>query len=84
MDCFRGLLIYIGIDGEKVVPGPIESALLAHPRVAGAVMFGRERNQTGILIEPADNVDLTDSAARARFADDIWYAVACIVQRAHG
>ncbi|KAF7333965.1 Non-canonical non-ribosomal peptide synthetase FUB8 [Mycena sanguinolenta] len=39
--------------GEKTVPGPMEDIVLASPHVAGAVMFGRERAQAGILIEPS-------------------------------
>jgi acyl-CoA synthetase (AMP-forming)/AMP-acid ligase II len=64
----------IDADGEKTVPGPIESVLLAHPRIMGAVVFGRERNQTGVLIEPTNALDLADAAERVRFLNDIWCA----------
>ncbi|KAF7293886.1 Acetyl-CoA synthetase-like protein [Mycena chlorophos] len=45
--------VLIMANGEKTVPGPMEDIITASPLVAGAVMFGRERNQVGVLIEPA-------------------------------
>ena len=42
--------------------------------VFGAVMFGRGRNQCGVLIEPqpAYAVDPADEAALVKFRNDIW------------
>ncbi|KAJ7886913.1 hypothetical protein B0H13DRAFT_1627705 [Mycena leptocephala] len=44
--------VLIMANGEKTVPGPMEDIMVASPLVMGAVMFGRERNQVGVLIEP--------------------------------
>ena len=43
--------------------------------VTGAVMFGRGRNQSGILIEPHPDyaVDPKDEIAIAGFRNKIWY-----------
>ncbi|KAH8102928.1 hypothetical protein BXZ70DRAFT_927267 [Cristinia sonorae] len=38
--------------GEKIVPIPQESFLGSLPFVNGAIMFGRGKNQAGVLIEP--------------------------------
>jgi hypothetical protein len=40
-------------------------------------MFGRERNQAGLLIEPAEHheIDPTDEAALAAYRNEIWPAV---------
>ncbi|KAJ3917166.1 hypothetical protein F5877DRAFT_91368 [Lentinula edodes] len=44
--------VIIHSSGEKTVPGPMESIITATPLIQGAVMFGRERDQTGLLVEP--------------------------------
>jgi long-subunit acyl-CoA synthetase (AMP-forming) len=69
--------VLILANGEKVVPGPTEGALLAHPFVHGAVMFGRERNQVGILLEPTEShaFDPTDESALAAFRNAVWATV---------
>ncbi|KAG9126234.1 hypothetical protein FRC07_004314 [Ceratobasidium sp. 392] len=44
------------LNGEKTNPGAMEVEILNCSFVQSAVMFGRERNQTGVLIELADIV----------------------------
>ncbi|TCD65176.1 putative NRPS-like protein biosynthetic cluster [Steccherinum ochraceum] len=63
--------------GEKVVPLPQEGLLASTPMVAGVVMFGRERNQPGVLIEPAAPYGIPpgDVAALVKFRDAIWHSV---------
>jgi long-subunit acyl-CoA synthetase (AMP-forming) len=63
--------------GEKIVPGPTEGTLLAHPAVQGVIMFGRERNQAGLLVEPAEHrvFDPADENALIAFRNEIWPAV---------
>jgi hypothetical protein len=63
--------------GEKIVPGPTEGTLLAHPAVQGVVMFGRERNQAGILVEPVEHraFDPADEETLVAFRNEIWSAV---------
>jgi long-subunit acyl-CoA synthetase (AMP-forming) len=73
-------------NGEKIVPGPTEGAVIAHPAVSGAVMFGRERNQPGILVEPAEAraFDPADEAALAAFRNEIWCVVSLRSSRSRG
>ena len=60
--------------GEKIVPTPQEGYITSSPLVYGCVMFGREREQPGILIEPQPEhaVDLDDEAALVAFRNKIW------------
>jgi long-subunit acyl-CoA synthetase (AMP-forming) len=69
--------VLILANGEKVVPGPTEGALLVHPFVHSAVMFGRERTQVGILVEPVEShtFDPADHSALAAFRNAIWATV---------
>jgi long-subunit acyl-CoA synthetase (AMP-forming) len=69
--------VLILANGEKIVPGPTEGTLLAHSSVRGAVMFGRERNQAGLLLEPAehDEIDPTNETALAAYRNEIWPSV---------
>ncbi|KAJ7052222.1 putative aminoadipate reductase [Mycena amicta] len=65
-------------NGEKTVPGPMEDILNASPHISGAVMFGRERNQIGLLVQPAPsvgNIDPTDEQQLADFRNLIWSVV---------
>jgi hypothetical protein len=55
--------------GEKTVPAPIEEAIAADPLVKSAVMFGRERDQVGVLIEPAVTLN---AGEEEQFIDRIW------------
>ena len=63
-------------NGEKTVPGPMEGVIMSSALVQGAVMFGRERNQVGVLLEPAPAhaIDPADEIALARFRNAIWCA----------
>ncbi|GJE96032.1 acetyl-CoA synthetase-like protein [Phanerochaete sordida] len=62
--------------GEKIVPLPQEGCIMASPLVAGCVMFGRERAQAGVLIEPRRmTVDLQEEVALELFRDSIWPVV---------
>ncbi|KIK79350.1 hypothetical protein PAXRUDRAFT_36462 [Paxillus rubicundulus Ve08.2h10] len=63
--------------GEKTVPAPIESIINSSPLVKGAVMFGRERNQAGILVEPRPEhaIDVNDEKAVVEFRKKIWPVV---------
>ncbi|KII87501.1 hypothetical protein PLICRDRAFT_257848 [Plicaturopsis crispa FD-325 SS-3] len=60
--------------GEKTVPAPMEHTILESPIVQGAIMFGRQRNQVGILLEPHPDhaIDGRDPAALAAFRNKIW------------
>ncbi|CAK5283812.1 unnamed protein product [Mycena citricolor] len=69
--------VLIMANGEKTVPGPMEDIMLSSPHVSGAVMFGRERNQVGVLIEPSAGyeVNTTDTAEVAKFRNLVWEKV---------
>ncbi|EKM59937.1 uncharacterized protein PHACADRAFT_206156 [Phanerochaete carnosa HHB-10118-sp] len=60
--------------GEKIVPVSQEGYISASPLVSGCIMFGREREQPGIIVEPqpAYAVDPNDMAALAKFRNKIW------------
>lgn len=64
-------------NGEKVVPAPTEGMLLAHPFVQGALVFGRERNFVGVLVEPVSDraFNPTNDAELAEFRNAVWRAV---------
>ncbi|KAG1870690.1 putative aminoadipate reductase [Suillus subalutaceus] len=60
--------------GEKTVPAPMESIICANPYVDGAVIFGRGRNQVGILVEPraGSEIDVDDGKKLAEFRNRVW------------
>ncbi|KAL1721938.1 hypothetical protein EV715DRAFT_194194 [Schizophyllum commune] len=60
--------------GEKTVPIPIEGLILTSPLVAAAVMFGRGKDEAGVLIEPSarHRIDVKDDVHVAAFRDAIW------------
>ncbi|KAJ6457244.1 putative aminoadipate reductase [Mycena sanguinolenta] len=70
--------VLIMANGEKTVPGPMEDVLGASPLITGAVIFGRERNQVGVLIEPNHNyqLDPTDEQQLVKYRNLIWPVVA--------
>ena len=55
----------------------MESIIASSPLVQGVVMFGRERNQVGVLLEPRPEhaIDVKDEKAVAEFRNQIWYAL---------
>ncbi|KAJ6487165.1 putative aminoadipate reductase [Mycena vitilis] len=66
--------VLVMANGEKTVPGPMENCMVASPFIAGAVMFGRDHNQVGVLIEPSPQheVDADDEEQVALFKTLIW------------
>ncbi|KAJ3756239.1 hypothetical protein EV360DRAFT_85137 [Lentinula raphanica] len=58
----------------ETVPALIENTISADPLVAGAVVFGRQRDQPGIIVEPSlvHSVDVTDEAEISKFRNAIW------------
>lgn len=58
--------------GEKTVPTPMEDIINSSPLVQGSVMFGRERNQVGVLVEPFRFVDVGDDGVIVEFRNKIW------------
>ncbi|KAJ4474501.1 acetyl-CoA synthetase-like protein [Lentinula aciculospora] len=66
--------VIIHSSGEKTTALPIEHVVIQNPSTQGAVVFGRQREQAGILIEPTtdNHIDVTDEAAVSRFRNKIW------------
>ncbi|THG97397.1 hypothetical protein EW026_g4592 [Hermanssonia centrifuga] len=64
-------------NGEKTNPGPLENILQQDPRIQTAVMFGRGRFNTGVIIEPKPEfrLDPSDSEKVSQFWKDIWPTV---------
>ena len=60
--------------GEKVVPIPQEGLITSSPLASGAVMFGRGRNECGVIVEPspAYAIDVNDPSAVVDFRNKIW------------
>jgi long-subunit acyl-CoA synthetase (AMP-forming) len=56
--------------GENVVPAPMEDVIMSSPLVGGALIFGRGRNQVGVLLEPRPGVQVDDLV---EFRNKIWY-----------
>ncbi|KAJ7085159.1 putative nonribosomal peptide synthetase [Mycena belliarum] len=69
--------VIIMANGEKTVPGPMEDTLMSSTLIMGAVMFGRERKQVGVLVEPAPGhqFDPKDEEQLAKFRNSIWQVV---------
>lgn len=57
------------------MPIPQEGHITTSPMVLGAVMFGRGREQAGVLIEPTREYAIPpgDDKALAEFRNRIWY-----------
>ncbi|KAG6907803.1 putative NRPS-like protein biosynthetic cluster [Tephrocybe rancida] len=66
--------VIIHSSGEKTVPGPMEAIVVSDPLVRDAVIFGRERDQAGILIElqAGTEIDVEDHAQLASLRNKLW------------
>ncbi|KAG6909219.1 putative NRPS-like protein biosynthetic cluster [Tephrocybe rancida] len=66
--------VIVHSSGEKTVPAPMEDIIMSSPLVQGAIIFGRERDQTGILIEPkpGNAIDLSSNTELASLRNKIW------------
>ncbi|KAJ4490659.1 acetyl-CoA synthetase-like protein [Lentinula aciculospora] len=66
--------VIIHSNGEKTVPAPIESIISASPLISGVVMFGRQRDQPGIMLEPSPTllVDVKNDAEVSKFRNLVW------------
>ncbi|KAJ7073093.1 putative aminoadipate reductase [Mycena amicta] len=59
---------------EKTVPAPMENIVMSNPMVSGTIMFGRDRDRAGILIEPAPglSIDVNDAEQVAALRNKFW------------
>ncbi|CAE6425821.1 unnamed protein product [Rhizoctonia solani] len=60
------------LNGEKTNPVPIEDEIIKCPQVQSAVMFGREQNQTGLLVELRDQSISLLNEEYENTIDQIW------------
>ncbi|KAG6827401.1 putative NRPS-like protein biosynthetic cluster [Tricholoma furcatifolium] len=69
--------VIVHASGEKTVPAPMEDVIMSSPLVQGVVMFGRERDQTGILIEPTSEnaIDVEKDGEVAFLRNKLWLVV---------
>ncbi|KAG6852620.1 putative secondary metabolism biosynthetic enzyme [Blastosporella zonata] len=67
--------VIIHSSGEKTVPGPMEAIVISDPLVRDAIMFGRERDQAGILIEPQSPIDVQNQVELAALRNKIWSSI---------
>ncbi|KAJ3731317.1 putative aminoadipate reductase [Lentinula guzmanii] len=66
--------VIIHSSGEKTVPGPFEDVVNKSPLIIGAIMFGRQRDQPGVLLEPSpeNQIAVNDPAQVSSFRNKIW------------
>ncbi|KAF7296637.1 Aminoadipate reductase [Mycena chlorophos] len=68
--------VIIMANGEKAVPGPLEDIIVSSPLVSNAIMFGRERTQVGVLVEPSPMaLDPETKDLVSNFRDQVWKVV---------
>ncbi|KAJ7153945.1 hypothetical protein C8R43DRAFT_1096467 [Mycena crocata] len=69
--------VIIHLSGENTVPAPMEDIVMSHPSIIGTVMFGRDHNQTGILIEPApaEQIDTLNASEVAQLREKLWLII---------
>ncbi|CAA7263093.1 unnamed protein product [Cyclocybe aegerita] len=63
--------------GEKTVPAPMEQVILGNPIARSVVMFGRNHDQAGVLVELAagHEIDILDEAQVADIRSKIWPSI---------
>lgn len=64
--------IIVFLNGEKVNPIGFESSICRHPNISAALMFGYQRFEAGLLIQPSDFAYPHTTVEKARFIQDIW------------
>ncbi|KAF9073069.1 hypothetical protein BDP27DRAFT_1289576 [Rhodocollybia butyracea] len=69
--------VIIHSSGEKTVPGLFEEVLGESPIIIGCIMFGQQRDQPGVLVEPSPEnvIDSNDLAQVSKFRNMIWPVV---------
>ncbi|KAH6844497.1 hypothetical protein B0I37DRAFT_164453 [Chaetomium sp. MPI-CAGE-AT-0009] len=65
--------IIVFSNGEKLNPVSIETILMGHPKVKGAIVVGSNRFQPALILEPV-NQPKTDDEAK-EFLDSVWPTV---------
>jgi hypothetical protein len=64
--------IIVFLNGEKVNSIGFESGICRHPNVLAALMFGHQRFEAGLLIQPRDSAYPRTTVEKAQFIQKIW------------
>ncbi|TFK74161.1 acetyl-CoA synthetase-like protein [Pluteus cervinus] len=64
--------VIIHSSGEKTVPAPMENTILSSQWVEAVVLFGREHDFVGVLVEPREAVNPFNPRELDDFIDKIW------------
>ncbi|KAH9475908.1 putative NRPS-like protein biosynthetic cluster [Psilocybe cubensis] len=66
--------VIVHTSGEKTVPAPMENILMSSPYIMGTVMFGRDREQAGVLVElkPAFAIDPSNEKELIKMRNTLW------------
>ncbi|KAJ3509565.1 hypothetical protein NLJ89_g5155 [Agrocybe chaxingu] len=66
--------VIVHTSSEKTVPAPMEDVLMSSPYFMGVVMFGRNHDQAGVLIElkPQYEIDVNDEEEVVKARNMIW------------
>ncbi|KAF8956600.1 hypothetical protein BDZ97DRAFT_2062868 [Flammula alnicola] len=66
--------VIVHTSGEKTVPAPMEDILMSSPYIMGVTMFGRERDQAGVLVElkPPYAIDVNDEKELIAIRNTLW------------
>ncbi|KAG6908134.1 putative NRPS-like protein biosynthetic cluster [Tephrocybe rancida] len=69
--------VIIHSSGEKTVPGPMEAIIASNPLLQGVLVFGRQRDHTGLLVElcPGAEIDVTDPSQVENIRNELWPTV---------
>lgn len=67
--------VIVFLHGEKINPIAYESNISKHPDVSAALMFGHQRFEPGLLIEPVESKRPMTAVERAQFIQRIWPSV---------
>ncbi|KAF8901178.1 acetyl-CoA synthetase-like protein [Gymnopilus junonius] len=69
--------VIIHTSGEKTVPAPMENVLMSSPYIRSAIIFGRDHDQTGVLVElkPEMAIDPDNEKALIAVRNALWPVV---------
>lgn len=67
--------VIVFLHGEKINPIAFESNVSKHPDVSAALMFGHQRFEPGLLIEPVESKRPITVIEKAQFIQRIWPSV---------
>ena len=70
--CGRYDDVIVLLNGEKFNPRLMENTIQSHPLVSAALIFGRERFQSAVLIELHDSSNITSCQEKERTITELW------------